>query len=42
MSKSNRINFTNKTLDALPVPKTGTAIYYDTGSLDGLCVHVSY
>ena len=42
MSKSNRINFTNKTLDALPVPKTGTVIYYDTGSLDGLCVHVSY
>ena len=42
MSKQNRINFTEKTLAALPVPKTGSVVYYDTGSLDGLCVHISY
>lgn len=42
MSKQNRINFTEKTLATLPVPKTGTVVYYDTGSLDGLCVHISY
>ena len=40
--KSNRFNFTERALAALPVPMTGSAVYYDTGSMDGLCVIVTY
>ena len=40
--KSNRFNFTERALAALPVPTTGSAVYYDTGSMDGLCVIVTY
>ena len=40
--KSNRFNFTERALAALPVPTTGSAVYYDAGSMDGLCVIVTY
>ncbi len=40
--KTERIKFTQKTIDALPVPATGQKMYYDTDSNDGLCLLVSY
>ncbi len=39
---SNRINFTERALNNLSVPTSGQAVYYDTGSHDGLCVIVTY
>ena len=40
--KTERIKFTQKTIDALPLPETGQKIYYDTDSKDGLCLIASY
>lgn len=40
--KTERIKFTQKTIDALPVPESGQKIYYDTDSNDGLCLIASY
>jgi integrase len=44
MTKANHINFTEKTLADLPIPAQGEkqAVYYDTGSNDGLCVIITY
>lgn len=39
---SNRINFTERVLENLPIPSTGQVVYYDTGSRDGLCVIITY
>ena len=39
---SNRINFTERALENLSIPTSGQAVYYDTGSHDGLCVIVTY
>lgn len=39
---SNRINFTERALENLPIPSTGQLVYYDTGSRDGLCVIITY
>ena len=39
---SNRINFTERALENLSIPTSGQAVYYDTGSYDGLCVIVTY
>lgn len=39
---SNRINFTERALENLPIPSTGQVVYYDTGSRDGLCVIITY
>ena len=40
--KTERIKFTQKVIDALPVPESGQKIYYDTDSNDGLCILASY
>ena len=40
--KTERIKFTQKVVDALPVPAAGQKIYYDTDSNDGLCILASY
>lgn len=42
--KTERINFTEKTIAALELPSRadGSKVYYDTGSKDGLCLIVSY
>lgn len=42
--KTQHINFTEKTLKALPIPTKadGQAVYYDTGSKDGLCLIVTH
>lgn len=40
--KTERIKFTQKTIDALPVPESGQKVYYDTDSNDGLCLIASY
>lgn len=40
--KTERIKFTQKVVDALPVPEVGQKIYYDTDSKDGLCILASY
>lgn len=42
--KTERINFTEKTIAALELPSRadGAKVYYDTGSKDGLCLIVSY
>lgn len=42
--KTERINFTEKTIGALELPSRadGAKVYYDTGSKDGLCLIVSY
>ncbi len=39
---NNRINFTERALENLAVPSSGQAVYYDTGSRDGLCVIITY
>lgn len=39
---NNRINFTERALENLAVPSAGQAVYYDTGSRDGLCVIITY
>ncbi len=39
---NNRFNFTERALNALPTPKEKQAVYYDTGSHDGLCVIITY
>ena len=39
---TNRINFTERALENLSIPTSGQAVYYDTGSHDGLCVIVTY
>lgn len=38
----NRINFTEKSLENLPIPQSGQSVYYDTGTRDGLCVIITY
>ena len=42
--KSQHINFTEKAIAALPIPakEQGQAIYYDSGSTDGLMLIVTY
>jgi len=42
--KAQHINFTEKTISALPIPskEDGQQIYYDTGSTDGLMLIVTY
>ena len=42
--KSNHIHFTEKVLADLRIPAPGSpqAVYYDTGSTDGLCVIITY
>ena len=40
--KTERIKFTQKTIDGLPLPTEGQKIYYDTDSNDGLCLITSY
>lgn len=39
---NNHINFTEKTLENLPIPVKGQSVYYDTGTCDGLCVIITY
>lgn len=40
--KTERIKFTQKTIDGLPLPTSGQKVYYDTDSNDGLCLITSY
>lgn len=42
--KANHINFTEKTIDSLPVPskENGQQVYYDTGTKDGLMLIITY
>ena len=40
--KTERIKFTQKVIDSLPLPETGQKVYYDTDSNDGLCLIASY
>lgn len=40
--KTERIKFTQKTIDGLPLPVEGQKVYYDTDSNDGLCLIASY
>ena len=40
--KSKKINFTERALENLPIPTDKQAVYYDSGSRDGLCVIVTY
>lgn len=42
--KSQHINFTEKTVAALPIPtkEEGLSIYYDTGTTDGLSIRITY
>lgn len=42
--KSEHINFTEKTVGALPIPtkEQGLSIYYDTGTTDGLSIRITY
>lgn len=43
MKKSEKINFTEKGISALPIPESGNQMYYyDTGSTDGLMLIVTY
>lgn len=39
---SNKFNFTERALENLPVPAEKQAVYYDSGSKDGLCVIITY
>lgn len=39
---SKHINFTERSLESLPIPLNGQVVYYDTGSHDGLCVIITY
>lgn len=39
---NNRLNFTERTLENLPIPTDKQLVYYDSGSRDGLCVIVTY
>ncbi len=38
----NAFNFTERGLEALPIPASGQVAYYDSGTKDGLCVIVTY
>jgi len=39
---NNKLNFTERALENLPIPADKQAVYYDSGSRDGLCVIVTY